>query len=120
MHLNLHNTEELMFHDKEVQKLLPEFQDLFNQWKFAFVTPGFKALGKKSVMDLLNGLTSEHVEILEKHFKSKVTISKMDYHVVRNCKFELTEVELGLKNMEGFPYFCVSRDKEQVYISFWR
>ena len=120
MNLNLNNAEELIFHDKGVQKLLPEFQDLFNQWRFAFVTPGFKSLGKKSVMDLLNGLTPEHVEILEKHFKSKVTISKMDYHVIRNCEFKLAEVESGLENIEGFPYFCMSRDKDQVYISFWR
>jgi hypothetical protein len=120
MELNLNNAEELIFHDREVQKLLPEFQYLFNQWKFAFTNPGFRSMRKKSVMDLLDKLTDEHVEILENHLQSEIAVKKIDYHIIKNCEFGLDEAQSEIKGMEGFPYFSISRDKDHVYLSFWR
>jgi len=118
--LNLNNVEEVIFRDKKLQNLLPEFKDLFNQWKFAMTTPGFGALAKRTRMDFLNKLTPEHLNILQRYFGSQVLVDKMNYHTILNYHFNLEEVDTELNRVEGFQNFSVFRDETHLYISFWR
>jgi hypothetical protein len=99
---------------------LPEFKDCFNQWKFAITTPGFRALGKRTLIDFLNDLTPKHVEILGRHFETEVTVDRLNYHTILNYEFDLEELDTELDRVESFQNFSVFRDESQVYISFWR
>ena len=120
LNLNLNNVEELVFFDKTLQNLLPEFRYLFDQWKLAKMSPALRTLGKRTLMDFMNDIGKEHIQILEHHFKTKVTIDKLDYHVVRNYTFSASELEGELNKIKGFANFSTHRDGNQVYLSFWR
>lgn len=118
--INLDNVEELLFYDKSVHKLLPEFAHLFSQWILARQSPALRPLGKRSILDLMNSLQDTHLELLSKHFGTLVTIDKLDYRAVKTFAFNIEEAETMLNSIVGLDNFVVSRDGEQLYISFWR
>jgi len=119
--LNLNNVEELIFRDKDCQNLLPEFKGCFSQWRFAVTTPGFRALGKRTLIDFLNDLTSEHIMVLCKYFGTReMTVDKLNYHTILNYEFDLEGLDTELNRVESFQNFSLSRDESRVYISFWR
>ena len=88
LNLNLTNVEELVFYDKKLQASLSEFSNLFNVWTFS-LRAGLGPIGKKAVMDFLNGLKENHLEILEKYFNDTITVERSDYHIVRNQQVAL-------------------------------
>lgn len=119
--IGIKNVEELVFFNNELRKNLPEFQKLFQQWAIGKYKPNLRFLSNKSLMAFLEKLENKHIKILEDHFGTQVKINKIDYHIVRHIKSKTTELENTLCNMEGFTNnFCVSRGKDQVYLSFWR
>jgi hypothetical protein len=68
MEINLKNIEEIIFFDKQVQHLLPEFRHLFDQWVLAYRNSGLKPLAKSSVFELMNNLDDSHIKKLENYF----------------------------------------------------
>jgi hypothetical protein len=119
MELNLQNIEELIFYDKKVQRLLPEFRHLFDQWRLGKQVPGMQAIGKRSVFDLLNGLEPYHVQKLEEYFAAKIILDKIDYSIIVHYEGGLEE-PAELCRYSNFKEFCVYRDADNFYISFWR
>ena len=120
MILNLENVEEFVFHDKELQALLPEFGHLFSQWMLAKRVPALRSLGLRSLLDFLNSVTDEHIKVMEAHFREGLVIDRMDYHIVKHYDFSLEEAENKLNTMDGFPNVSSYRDGNRLYISFWR
>jgi hypothetical protein len=119
--LNLNNVEELIFRDKKCRDLLPDFKDCFRQWQFAVTTPGFGALGKRTLIDFLNDLTSEHIVVLCEYFGTRtMSVDKLNYHTILNYEFNLEGLDTELNRVESFQNFSLSRDESRVYISFWR
>jgi hypothetical protein len=117
--LNLQNVEELVFYDSNLHKLLPEFRHLFDQWKLGKTT-ALKSLAKRSLMDFLKALTPEQVKIIEKHLNTSIFVDRMDYSIVNNYSFCLDDAEEKLNQLGDVPNFCVSRNEDQIYVSFWR
>lgn len=120
MQINLQNIEDLLFFDKKAQSLLPEFRHLFDQWSLSKRVPGLQTLGRRSVVDLLNSLEADHIQKLEEYLGDIIVVDKIDYHLVRNFEGPLEEAEGRLCQFAGFKDFCVHRDADRVYISFWR
>ena len=120
MNLNLQNVEELIFYDKKLQQLLPEFKNLFDSWTLAIRVPTLRSLGKRAVSDFLSGLLSEHINIIEKYLETNVVVDKLNYRIVKNYSFSLEKLEAELNIIETFPNLSITRNGEQVYISFWR
>jgi hypothetical protein len=120
MHINLHNVEQLIFSDNNLRKLLPEFQSLFDSWKVAQLSPALRTLGKRSILDFLNGLENPHIDRLETYFGEVVTVDKLDYHIVRNINCDIDDAELVLDQVSGYVDMTAYRDGEQLYISLWR
>lgn len=118
--INLGNIEELLFYDKKVQKLLPEFSDLFGQWILAKQAPALRTMGKRAIINLLNGLEESHITILSRHFGQQVIVETLDYRIVKNCMFPLEEAERGLNTEGGFSNLALHRDGNHLYISSWR
>ena len=119
LNLNLTNVEELVFYDRNIQAKLPDFSNLFNVWTFS-LRAGFGPIGKKAVMDFLNGLKENHLEILEKYFNDTITVERSDYHIVRNQQVALDNAEVGLNLIQGFPNISIHRDENHLYLSYWR
>jgi len=119
--LNLDNVEELIFQNKEARKLLPEFRQLFDQWKLARMIPSMKNLGRRSVLDFLNSVETSHEKILASIFGDEVSVDRMVYHIVNNQVFSLGSAEGNLnEGSEWFPNFSLDRDGERLYLCFWR
>jgi hypothetical protein len=120
MQINLNNIEEVIFHDREAQKLFPEFAPNFDQWRLAQRIPGLKQMGKRAVLDVLNGLKGEQIEKLEKYLDDSIILDSIDERIVINKSATLDELEGELCEIAGFQDFCLYRDRDQVHISFWR
>lgn len=120
MKINLSNVEEVIFRDREVQKLLPEFAPNFDQWRLAQRVPGLKQMGKRAVIDILKAMSGEHIEKLENYFQDSIILDSIDERIVVNKSAPLELLEKELCEISGFQDFCLYRDQDQVHISFWR
>ena len=123
LYLNFQNVEELIFHDRTVQGMLPTHMfSLFEQWRLAKQLPMLRSMGKQSLLDFLNGLTDDDVDILEDYFDEKIVVEKLNYSVVKSLKIPLKESNIchDLCEILGFGYFSTWRDAEHLYVTFWR
>lgn len=119
--LNLQNIEELIFLDSTVRTLLPDLRHIFDQWLLSKRVPTLRSLRLRSLMDMLNSLKNEHVRKLEEYFQDSLALDKLDYHIVRNATLSLCfNADKELSDYVGYGNFTISRDAEQIYISFWR
>lgn len=119
MVINLLNIEELIFFDKKIHFLFPEFQNLFNQWSISYSSLGLQDFRRKSILDLLNSLETQHISKLEEYFKEKIVLDKIDYHFVKNVNFSNLNVE-NLCQFNDYKNFCFFRGKEEIKLTFWR
>jgi hypothetical protein len=115
--INFNNVENLIFRNEEAQILLPEFKHLFDSWKFAIKNPSFRNLGKRSLSDFLNHLTKDNIQILSKYFKSDIRIDKLDYHIVKNVDFDISETNIL---QDVFSNIVLFRKNNHLYVSSWR
>ena len=120
ININSNNAEEILFFNNNIRESFPEFKQIFQQWEFAKSSLVLRIVAQKSVMDLLNNFTSEDVNKISSILGDFVTIDNLDYHLVKNISFPVENAEKELNSLGGFGNFSISRDKEQVYISFWR
>lgn len=118
--LSMQTIEKLILFDKKAQTLLPEFADLFKQWQFG-LRGGLSLLCKQSIVDLMQLIKQEHIDTLEKYWGSPVIFQKIDSSIVRNYNSNIDSLETLLNNMTDFQdNVCISRNGDQVYLSFWR
>jgi hypothetical protein len=115
--LNSANVEELVFYDQKVHLLIPDLGPLIQQWQLTQRVPGFNYLRRKSVLDLLNSLTEQHLAVLEQYFGEPVRVERLDYLVVKNMEGPL---DMDLSDVEGFKHLVVSRDEDRLYLSLWK
>src|SRR5262252_10640643 len=92
MRLNLQNVEQIIFMDAGARRLLPDFKHLFDSWTLATKVTALRNLGKRSLLDFLNGLRDDHLQSLSAHFREQVTVDTLDYHIVRNVETGIEEV----------------------------
>lgn len=122
--INIQNVEEIIFKNDKIWRDLPDLRHIREQWKLSRINPILRAMGRKSVLDFLNKAKKEHEDIISKHLGTTVTINKIEYSVVKNLEFSIEEAELELNLLEASNpfqhYFGTYRDKEKVYITFWR
>lgn len=121
MNINLQNIEEVIFFNRQVRKLLPDFKNEFGQWDLSKYSPELRSLGKRTLLNVLNQLNDEHLKTLGVYFKEPVTLMKLDHHIVRHSKFKLDDAEKQLNNLDGWiGDLVIYRDKDHLYISNWR
>jgi hypothetical protein len=122
LHLNFSNVEELVFFDRNVQRLLPITCLVSSSSGVWLNAPVLSGMGKQAVLDFLNMLTEDDIAVLEDHFKEKIIVDRLNYSVALNYKVPLSESKICdlLCGVEGFGYFSTWRDDEHLYISFWR
>lgn len=119
--INIKNVEQLVFLNKKVRDLLPDFRHLFDQWRLSQMSPLLRSVGKRSLLDFLIGVNNQHILILNEFFNDDVTIDRLDYHTVMNMECSAEELEDKLNEIQPqYPYFSTSRKGNQVYISFWK
>lgn len=122
--LNFQNVEKLIFHDRELQKLLPDHMfSYFEQWRMGQYIPYLKQVGKSAILDFLNNVSEDEVQIIEDYFQEKVMIERLNYKMSFNLEIPLEDSENICKSLceiDGNFYFNTWRDSEKLYIIFWR
>lgn len=117
--LNISNVEKIIFYDNDIHKLFPEYNQMFRLWKFG-ITFGIKSLSQQSLFDFLNSINSTQIEILTNHFKTDVKIDNIDYHIVKDFKIPIADVECAICELSGYRNFITYRDDNYLHICFWR
>lgn len=118
--LNFQNVEELIFYDKNAQKLMPEFKNLFDSWAITKQSPSLRTLGIKIISDFLDSLKQIHIVALSEYFGNDVKIDKMDYSIVKNYDWELEQAEIELNKITTFSNLLIYREDKHIFVSFWR
>jgi hypothetical protein len=116
--INFITVQKLIFTDQEVQKKLPEFKNLFQQWKLGLFAPSLRPKAQKALLDLLNQLGDKHIHILEAHFNEPVKVEKLDYTLVKSYTMNLSETQIENLGIEGELF--LHRNANQLYIGSWR
>lgn len=119
MEINLQNIEELIFFDKKVQVLFPEFRHFFDQWQLGQRIPGMKTLGQRSVLELLNSIDEICIRKLEEYFSDIITIDKINHCLTACYDWQTNDVD-ELCKYTGYRDFCIHRDENRIYVTFWR
>ena len=118
MQIDFYNIEEKIFLEKRLQQLLPELKSLFDRWNFAKINGLFTFL--KSVENqLLDSLSEGHISIIEEYYKETVIINKNNTNIVKDYSYDLNE-DFKLHKPREYKDFCISRDKNNVFLTFWR
>jgi hypothetical protein len=99
---------------------LPEFKSLFDSWTLAQHVPAMRQLGKRSILDFIKTVGDDHLEIIADHVGDEIKKEILDYNIVKNLNYSLDDVENSLNSQELFPHFCITRNKEEVKVCFWR
>lgn len=118
--ITLHNVEDIIFYDKSVQQLFPDFRDLFHSWSISKIVPSLHHMGKKSLIEFLEQVKEEHIQLLEKHFETKVKIVPIDVHLIKKYEFDLEESSDKLNEMQLEGNYFIWRDANKLYFSLWR
>lgn len=118
--INLQNIEQLIFYDKNVQFILPEFRHFFDQWSLGQRIPALNTLAKRSVLDLLNSLNEDQIAKLEEYFKDTILVDKIDNRLVAHYKTSTNDENNEFCKFSGYRDFCLTRKGDQVSVTFWR
>ncbi len=118
--IDFSNVELLVFKNTEVQKRLPEFKDLFQQWKLGLFAPSLRPMAQKALLDLLNQLGDEQIRTLETYFGTSVSVEKLDYTLTKSYKMSLLELENQIEFLGIEGEMFLHRDANHLYIGFWR
>ena len=119
MEINLRNIEEIIFFNKDAQAVLPEFRQQFDQWQLAYRIPGLKALGQRSVLEVLNTLEERHLKSLESYFGEPVLMQRLNHKLVDHYNCSIEEAN-RLCEFTEYKDFCIHRNKDKLSITFWR
>ena len=119
MEINLKNIEELIFFDKKLQLLFPEFRHYFDQWQLGKRIPGMEYLGQRSVLDVLNSLDKERILKLETYFSDTILVDKLDNRLVVNFDCNLENCN-QICEYDGYKDFCFHKDGNGIKVTFWR
>lgn len=120
MHINIQNIEELIFHDKEIWRKMPDMVHLRDQWRMSRISPVLRAMGRKSVLDFLGKVKASHEDIISEHFGTRVTIDRIERHLVRNDEFLVEDDHVDFKLHDFYTGFSTYRKEGRVYVTFWR
>lgn len=120
MRLNIQNVEELIFHNKDIWKKMPELVYLRDQWRMSQMTPILRAMGRKSVLDFLKKAKGVHEDIISEHFGTLVTIEKIERNLVTNLEFSVNDENVDFELEDEYTAFSSYRNGEKVYVTFWR
>lgn len=116
----MQNVEDIVFYDKSIQQLFPEFRDMFHSWSISKIVPSLHHMGKKSLIDFLEQLTEEHIKFLEKHFETKVKVVAVDVHLIKTYEIDLEESSDRLNEMQLEGNYFIWRDANKLHFSLWR
>lgn len=117
--INLQNISKLIFEDKKVQQLMPEFSGVFRKWELG-IRSGIDSIVKDALIELLNNIDDTQVERLSNFWGKPVTVSKLNSRITRDLRLPIDSAEIVLNEIEEQWNFSISRDGDTSYISLWR
>lgn len=121
MLINFNTIEEKIFLQKDLQKQMPEFENIFSQWQQSVKSPIFKQVRQKTKLQLLEMLNLNHVKILENYYKEPVYIKELNFKISNNIECKTQDLECLLMDYDGFAdNIVLTRNNNDIKISFWR
>ena len=120
MEINLQNIEEIIFYNSKVWQHIPEFNQYYHDWLLSIRVPGMRDLGKRAILKFLNSIENNTIEKLESFFGETVIVTRTNDQILKNLNFKYCNIENNLCNIDNYKDFCVTRNSENVSITFWR
>lgn len=119
MEINISNIEELIFLDKEIQKLMPELQQFFDQWLFSKKGKlKLKSIEKKSIINVLNSL-DVYRDKIESYFNEKIFIKSLKNNISKSYEFDDIN-QISIDDINDYNDLCISMIGKKIYITAWR
>lgn len=120
MIINFKNVERVVFADKNVRKLLPEFYLSFETWDRAIKDPSLRSLSKKTIIDFINSIKHNHLCILSEYFNESVHVESIDCNIVKNMEVNIKDLAYLLEENSKFNFSLSVVDGVNVLVTFWR
>jgi hypothetical protein len=119
INLNINNVEQLIFYDKKVQQILPEYSQVFHKWTLGIRT-GITSMAKDALLDLINKLTTDQIKRLESLWGSPVILQKLDSSTLYSFTVPIASLQERLNEMIEPWNVSFARDESQCYVCTWR
>lgn len=122
MQINNQNIDELVFENRKLKNLLPDLKPQFDQWILGNQVPGLRFLKQKSQLEMLEIISkTPYNDIISKYFNENISIATIEYHIVKNYKFEISDLEHLLNNLPSvLQNITIFRDDKFAYLTFWK
>lgn len=118
--LNINNVEEIIFTDKKVRELLPDYKYLFDSFDLSKVSTGLKQLGVRCFNDFLKKVSQEQLTQVENYFKNKIKVEFLNLDLIKNINGNIDEVEFYLPEVYNNIDLAVYRKKDEIKITLWK
>ncbi len=119
--INFQTIEEHLFFNKELQKKLPEFKDIFQQWANGIRNPLFSQLAQKAKIEMLEKIDQSHIQIMEDYFQEPVRIQEINSKLTHHVTTKIEDVDCFLMDYKNIDdNILISRSKDSIHLTFWR
>lgn len=119
--INFNNIENLIFDNIDLKNSLIKYKEFFDYYSF------YKRIGdinklKKLKIDLMDLIDDDDLSIIKKVLKDEGTVvQKIPYNITKNLSINLyQEDSLNLDGDLDYRDFCLFRNEEKIFITFWR
>ena len=94
-------------------------KEYFDKWLFAKKNGGLRSIEKESIIIVLNSI-EKYKDKLEKYFKEEIKIINLNKNISKNYEFKKEQEKLEIKDINDYNDFCVSINRNKIFITLLR
>ena len=115
--IGLHNIENIIFENENIKKSLPRFKSLFDSWLLSKTMPFLRALGTRSIIQLINQINDEEKKIISDILKTEIYFMEMDLDKIVHYEGKIDDLEFCLPLNKNINDISITRTKDKIGVT---
>ena len=118
--LNTKNAEEIIFNNKKIIDILPQYKSIFNTWQFTCRIPTLRYIRQNCVVQLIDLLTIEDLASIKTIIENDIYIDKNTKKPIKNLVGLMEDLEFDLPVDFNCIDFTIYRNKNEIGVTLWK